>query len=162
MVSFQHPHLPVRLFDSRETRQAVEILKAQGHKIVFHHEVDAQGQPVKNPQSPSPAWLDRLFGPNLMDRPFSFEQSLVPNSRDPAPIAIQRLTRLFSLRELKVSHLDDLSCIKNLTRLEELDLRKQKGRCPLNTSNCWNNSISVTGIPKMKKPACQPSRNVAD
>ena len=150
------------LRDGFETRQAVEILKAQGHKIVFHHEVDAQGQPVKNPQSPSPAWLDRLFGPNLMDRPFSFEQSLIPNSVDPAPIAIQRLSRLVSLRELKVSHLDDLSCIKNLTRLEELDLSQFEVKDNFGKEIAWDldwlkslrnlKRLNLGGLMKTKGP----------
>ena len=109
------------LLDSFQIRQAVEVLEAQGHTIVFHHEVDAQGQPVKNPQSPSPAWVDRLFGPNLMDRPFRFEQFRTYN-KSPAPVDSQRLVQLDSLRELRVSKLDDLSCIQNLSRLEELNL----------------------------------------
>ena len=110
-------------------RQAAQILEAQGHTVVYQHEVDQAGNPIANPKSPSPKWVDRWFGEMLFHRPYSVEQHSKRNEGNGEyllkPVATNSLLGLSPcLKKLKVEkiELENFSCIRDLKQLRDLEL----------------------------------------
>jgi hypothetical protein len=114
--------LAVKLLQARRQREAVVALEKLGGHVIYHWQLDAQGQWLRNPQRPGRTWLRGLLGDDLF-------QSVHTVELDDTQITDAGLALLERLSQLRNVHLGGtpitdvgLEHLKNISQLQYLFL----------------------------------------